>query len=119
MLTLYGLPHCDSCRKARAWLDAIGIEHAFIDYRAEPMPLELVARAAARLGWPKLVNRASTTWRQLPEARKDPQSEEQWMALVREYPTLVRRPLLVHGEHIEAGFKADRYARLFQGGAPA
>lgn len=70
-LTLYGLDNCDTCRKARSWLKRFDIAHDFIDYRAERIPAETLKGWAAKLGgWDKLINRASTTWRSLPEPRK-------------------------------------------------
>ena len=108
MITVYGLPQCDTCRKARSWLDADNIAHRFVDYRATPLPAADVQRHAAQLGWEKLVNRASTTWRHLPEARKSPVTDADWLALVGEFPTLIRRPLLVRADGTAmVGFSAD------------
>ena len=80
--TLYGLPHCDTCKKARAWLTARGIAHEFVDYRAQPLAPAQLEQAAAALGWDKLVNRASTTWRQLDEADKGAETASAWLALL-------------------------------------
>lgn len=117
MPTLYGLPNCDTCKKARAWLAARGIAHDFVDYRAKPMSAQQLQTAADVLGWDKLVNRASTTWRQLAESEKAASTPAQWLALIERYPTLVRRPLLIDGDHIDAGFKESRYAAHFCHGA--
>ena len=71
MTTVYGLDACDTCRKSRNWLKRFDIAHAFVDYRDQRVPAETLKAWAAQLGgWDKLINRASTTWRQLPEARK-------------------------------------------------
>ena len=117
--TLYGLPHCDTCKKTRAWLTARGIAHEFVDYRAQPLSPAQLQEAAAALGWDKLVNRASTTWRQLDEADKAAESPAQWLDLLARYPTLIRRPLLIDGSHFDAGFKESRYAAHFVSGADA
>lgn len=109
MPTLYGLPHCGTCQKAIAWLDAHQVEHQFIDYRAQPIEAGLLLQAAAALGWEKLVNRASTTWRGLPEALKSPSSDAEWLALATAHPTLIRRPLLVDGERFQSGFRESAY----------
>ena len=96
MTTLYGLDKCDTCRKARNWLDRAGVAHDFVDYREqriEPATLRDWARQLG--GWEKLVNRASLTWRKLPDARKSPGSDPEWQLLIREYPQLVRRPVLL------------------------
>ena len=96
MTTLYGLDNCDTSKKARNWLQRFAIAHEFIDYRAQrPAPETLKHWAQAVGGWDALVNRQSTTWRQLPIARKAPQSDPEWTLLLREHPALVKRPLVV------------------------
>ena len=102
--TLYGLDKCDTCRKARNWLDRFKVRHEFIDYREHRIPAEsLKAWAKAVGGWEKFVNRASTTWRALPEARKSPRSDAEWTLLIKEYPALVKAWL-------EAQFEGGRHA---------
>ncbi|HET7843024.1 MAG TPA: Spx/MgsR family RNA polymerase-binding regulatory protein [Xanthomonadales bacterium] len=114
--TIYGLANCDTCRKAKKWLDRKGIAYRFVDYRDErPTPEMLRAWAKAAGGWTALVNRSGTTWRQLPDARKDPQFDPEWTLLIREHPTLVRRPVTVHGERIAIGFTDKLYAEMFSG----
>ena len=96
MLTLYGLANCDTCRKARNWLDRFGVAHAFVDYREQRVPPETLKDWARQLGgWDKLINRASTTWRTLPEPRKSPHGDPEWTLLIKEYPALVKRPVAV------------------------
>lgn len=95
-VVVFGLGTCDTCRKARNWLQRFDIAHEFVDYRANPVAPATLKEWAAQLGgWDKLVNRASTTWRQLPEARKSPGSDPEWTLLLKEYPALVKRPVLV------------------------
>ena len=111
---VYGLGHCSTCKKALDWLDEHGIEHEFIDYREQPLPPKVLRSYAGQLGWEKLVNRASYTWRGLDEAQKSPAGDAEWLALVAEQPTLIRRPLLVRPDgSASAGFSAKRYAELF------
>ena len=111
MITVYGLSNCSTCRKATDWLQARDIAHQFIDYRETPVPDEVLRRQAAAIGWEKLVNRASTTWRGLDEARKTPADEVAWLALVREYPALIRRPLLVRPDGSAlSGFSEKRWS---------
>ena len=118
MVTVYGLSKCSTCDKARAWLQGRGIGHQFIDYRETPVPDEVLRRQAAAIGWEKLVNRASTTWRGLDEARKTPADEVAWLARVREYPALIRRPLLVRPDGgALSGFSEKRWAEAFSGPA--
>lgn len=113
-VTLYGLDNCDTCRKARNWLQRFGVEHEFIDYRAQRIAPETLKSWAAKLGgWDKLVNRASTTWRTLPEPRKSPGSDPEWTLLVKEYPALVKRPVVVAGEEVSVGFSDNGFKKKF------
>ncbi|MFN4162462.1 MAG: Spx/MgsR family RNA polymerase-binding regulatory protein, partial [Stenotrophomonas sp.] len=94
--TLYGLKNCDTCKKALNWLKRFDVPHAFVDYREQPQPAEtLLAWRDAVGGWDALVNKSSTTWRQLPAHRKTPGSDAEWKLLLREYPQLIRRPVVV------------------------
>jgi Spx/MgsR family transcriptional regulator len=100
-LTLYGLTRCDTCVKARRLLEQRGIDHQFVDYRDNPPSAATLREWAGQLGgWEKLVNRASTTWRTLPESRKTPGDDAAWTALIAEFPTLVRRPVAVSADGV-------------------
>ncbi|HEY5972240.1 MAG TPA: Spx/MgsR family RNA polymerase-binding regulatory protein [Pseudoxanthomonas sp.] len=113
MTTLYGLKNCDTCKKATKWLDRFGVEYAFVDYRDNRQPAgTLVEWAKQAGGWDALINKSSTTWRQLPENRKTPGSEAEWKLLLKEYPQLIRRPVVVTDDGVvtqgfsDNGFKA-------------
>ena len=108
---MFGLAQCSTCVKARAWLNQKGISHTFIDYRANPIvPADLKKWAHMLGGFEKLVNRASMTWRQLSEALKDPQTDAQWLALIAQFPALIRRPLTVYLDgSVTVGFNEKRY----------
>jgi Spx/MgsR family transcriptional regulator len=111
--TLYGLANCDTCRKARKWLDRFGIAYRFVEYRDERQsPETLLAWRDALGGWDAMVNKSSTTWRNLPPNRKTPESDAEWKLLLREHPQLIRRPVVVTGDGVvtqgfsDNGFKA-------------
>ena len=114
-VTLYGLEKCETCKKARGWLDRHKTVHAFVDYREHrPEPAVLKAWAKAAGGWEQLVNRSGMTWRNLPSARKMPGSDPEWLLLIKEYPALVRRPVVVlEDDSIHFGFTDKLFARLF------
>jgi len=112
-LTLYGLEKCSTCDKARAWLDAHGIPHVFVDYREHPIDPKLLRAWAAELGWEKLVNRASMTWRGLADTRKQPASEADWLALVKDYPALIKRPVTVGDDGVSVGFTEKQFGQRF------
>ena len=113
--TLYGLQNCDTCRKARKWLDRFGIAHAFVDYRDQRQsPETLVALKDALGGWDVRINKSSTTWRNRPANRKTPGSDAEWKLLLKEYPQLIRRPVVV-GEDgtITQGFTDNGFKQRF------
>lgn len=115
MLKIYGLKNCSTCKKATAWLDEQGISYTFIDYRDQPIAPDLLSAWAMQLGgWLKLVNRASPTWRNLPDERKNPETEQDWLQLIADFPTLVRRPVAVSHQHVSVGFKPALFTQYFQ-----
>ncbi len=116
--TLYGLKNCDTCKKAMKWLDRFGVPYAFVDYRDDrqsPETLEAWAEKAG--GWDALINKSSTTWRQLPETRKSPGSDAEWKLLLREYPQLIRRPVVIADDDgFSQGFSDNGFKKLFGAG---
>ena len=112
-MILYGIPNCDTMKKARAWLDERGLAYTFHDYRRHGVDAALLRPWIERLGWEALLNRAGTTFRKLPDAQKQAIDADKALALMVAQPGMIRRPLLVDGERIEIGFKPERYAALF------
>lgn len=112
---LYGLKQCSTCVKAMAWLEQQGVPFGFTDYRAQPVaPAVLTAWAEALGGWEKLVNRASMTWRNLPPGRKTPDTADAWLALIAEFPALVKRPVTVDAAgKVSVGFSEKKYREIF------
>jgi Spx/MgsR family transcriptional regulator len=107
-VVLYGIPNCDTVRKARAWLDGRGIDYSFHDYRKQGVPPERIDAWIRAVGWEVLVNRQGTTWRKLDEALKagvvDAASAR---ALMLAHPSVIRRPVIERdGRILVAGFDA-------------
>jgi Spx/MgsR family transcriptional regulator len=115
MTTLYGLSNCDTCRKARKWLDRFGVAHAFVDYRDQPPTAEMLAEWKEQVGgWDLMVNKSSTTWRNLSPHRKAPGSDAEWRLLLREHPQLIRRPLVVTDSGVVSqGFSDKGFKQKF------
>lgn len=121
--TIYGLKNCDTCKKATKWLVRFGVAHTFVDYRENRQAPETLAQWAEHAGgWDSLINKSSTTWRQLPENRKSPGSEAEWKLLLREYPQLIRRPVVIRGGDVDGeqrfsqGFSDNGFKKLFGAG---
>lgn len=114
MTTLYGIPNCDTVKKARRWLDDHGIAYTFTDLRETPVGKTRLKQWLAAVGSDTLMNRRSTTWKQLAEHEQpDADNNAAVIATLDAHPTLVKRPVLEHGKTIHVGFKADDYTRLF------
>ena len=113
--TLYGLKNCDTCKKAMKWLDRFGVPYVFVDYRDDRQSLETLESWAEKAGgWDALINKSSTTWRQLPETRKSPGSGAEWKLLLKEYPQLIRRPVVVLDDNgFSQGFSDNGFKKLF------
>jgi len=104
-ITLYGIPNCDTVKKARAWLDGQGIAYAFHDYKkAGADPAKITAWCAAA-GWDKVLNRAGTTFRKLPEADREGLDEPRAVALMAANPSCIKRPVVEHAGGLLVGFK--------------
>lgn len=113
-VTLYGIPNCDTVRKARAWLNAHGVSHEFHDFKKAGVSAALVSGWVGSVGWELLVNRKGTTWRGLPEARKSNASDATAaIALMLEMPSVIKRPVLAVGNQLHVGFDETRYQSLF------
>jgi Spx/MgsR family transcriptional regulator len=110
---LYGLDNCDTCKKARKWLQQAAVAHQFIDYRKQPVPGDVLKSWAVKLGWEALINRSGTTWRALLPNRKNPGTDAEYVLLVRENPSLVRRPITVIGDAVHIGFTHGLFEKLF------
>ncbi|WP_298672198.1 ArsC family reductase [uncultured Sphingomonas sp.] len=112
MITLYGIPNCDTVKKARVWLDARGAAYAFHDYKKAGVDEAALREWVARLGWEKLLNRAGTTFRKLPDAAKADLDAEKAIAVMLANPSAIRRPVVVSGDALVVGFDAAQYETL-------
>ena len=112
-VTIYGLATCDTTRAARKWLDGKKVAHGFHDVREDGLTRPLVEGWVKKLGWEKVLNKASTTWRELPEREKQGVDEKKAVALLLAHPTLVKRPVLDRGGELMLGFRPDAYAKTF------
>jgi len=111
MLTVYGIKQCDSCRKALKWLTGQGIEHRFHDFRTDGLSADHLQNWLDSPFAGKLVNRRSTTWRQLSDEQRQSEGAV-LLQLLLQHPTLVKRPVFVTNEIIAIGFDPKALAKL-------
>lgn len=112
-VTIYGIRNCDTMKKAFVWLDGHGVAYTFHDYRAKGVERALLERWCAAAGWEKVLNRAGTTFRALPDDAKADLDQARAIDLMLAQPAMIKRPVLETGGGIEIGFKPERYEALF------
>jgi arsenate reductase len=114
-VTLYGIPNCDTVKKARTWLTENGIAHDFHDLKKAGIDRELIHGWLQHLEWETLVNRKGTTWRALDDERKAAVKDaETATKLMLESPSVIKRPVLVTAERTHVGFSAELYQQIFK-----
>ncbi len=111
-ITLYGIPNCDTVKKARTWLESHGVAHEFHDYKKAGIEAARLAGWAKVVGWETLLNRAGTTFRKLPEAKKENLDERKALALMLEQPSMIKRPVVETGKTLLVGFNPEKYSAL-------
>jgi arsenate reductase len=113
LITLYGIKNCDTVKKARKWLEVNGIEHQFHDFRVDGLDSDAVSQWLGELGWEQLVNKRSTTWKQLDQKTRDAMDSQVAKKAIIEHPTLIKRPLLDIGHQRFTGFSDKTYQAIF------
>jgi arsenate reductase (glutaredoxin) len=108
-ITVYGIPNCDTVKKARVWLDGKGIAYGFHDYRKSGADAAKLARWCEAEGWEIVLNRAGTTFRKLPDADKTGLTQAKAIALMLAQPSMIKRPVVEHSEGLLIGFKPEQW----------
>ncbi len=112
-MKLYGIRNCDTVKKARKWLEEQGIAHDFHDFKKDGLDASQLQRWEQAVGWETLLNRRGTTWRKLPDEVRDTISAQSAHELMLENPSIIKRPVVEHGDNVSVGFKADDWAKQF------
>ncbi len=112
MITVYGIPNCDTIKKARKWLEANDCDYTFHDFRKDGLEEQQLKSWVDELGWEVLLNKRGTTWRQQPDEVKENIDETSAIKLMLEFPAMIKRPVLDTGSVRKVGFKDTEYAAL-------
>lgn len=111
---LYGIPNCDTVKKARTWLESNGVDYTFHDFKKQGVDEAMLRGWLAQVPLATLLNRKGTTWRALSDADKALAEQEAGaIALMQQSPSLIKRPVLAHKGSVSVGFSAENYASLF------
>ncbi|MGE0347977.1 ArsC family reductase [Hydrogenophaga sp.] len=111
MITVHGIPNCDTVKKARAWLTEHGVEHSFHDFRKQGVPEDALDQWLATAGWEAVINRRGTTWRQLDEATRATVTDAaSARAVAMANPSVIKRPVVQWADGgITVGFDATAW----------
>jgi Spx/MgsR family transcriptional regulator len=112
VITLYGIPNCDTVKRARAWLTSRGTQHSFHDFKRQGVPAERLDAWTAALGWERLVNRQGTTWRKLDDPVKQAVVDAaSARALLLSQASVIKRPVVEWGDGaVTVGFDEAAWA---------
>lgn len=112
-LILYGIPNCDTVKKARVWLADRDVAYDFHDYKKAGIDAATLRRWASEVGWERLLNRSGTTFRKLPDADKQGIDEDKAIALMVANPSIIKRPVVEGAGPLLVGFSAEAYGAVF------
>ena len=114
MIKVYGIKNCDTMKKAMAWLEAQGIAFEFVDYKKAGIVDSHLPDWNQRAGWKVLLNTRGLMWKRLSDEERADVDESKALALMTEYPTLIKRPVADNGEILLVGFDPEQYAKEFK-----
>ncbi|MDP1636306.1 MAG: ArsC family reductase [Gallionellaceae bacterium] len=113
-MRLYGIPNCDTVKKARVWLDEHGIEYEFFDFKKQGVTEMQLANWLRQIGWQRLLKKTGPTWGKLPQEVKDSiRDDASALTLMLEKPNVIKRPVLEHkGKVLATGFSTTDYEKI-------
>ncbi len=114
MITIYGIPNCDSIKKAKKWLKDNNIDYTFHDYKKLGVPKKELITWIKKSAWETLLNKRGTTWRKLDDSTKNSVDEKSAIQIMLENPSIIKRPVLIKEDKIIIGFKPDDYSQLLE-----
>lgn len=112
-IVVHGIPNCDTVKKARVWLDGQGVSYRFHDFRKDGIDAGMLRAWAADAGWEKLLNRAGTTFRKLPEADRSDIDADKAVVIMLANPSAIKRPVVTGAGAVLIGFKPEEWSARF------
>lgn len=113
MVTLFGIPNCDTMKKTRKWLADQNVEYDFHDYKKAGIDKSTLQQWEKQVGWETLLNRRGMMWRKLSDEQKQTINRDNAIAIMLETPSIIKRPVLVKDKQILVGFDEKQYQSLF------
>lgn len=109
LITVFGIPNCDTVKKARKWLDAQSVSYDFHDYKKKGIDEDTLNGWCTEFGWEALLNRRGTTWRKLGDAQKADLTQASAVKLMQDNTSLIKRPVVRANNELILGFNAEQY----------
>ena len=109
---MYGIPNCDTIKKARNWLKDNDVDYEFHNYKKDGVPETELKKWIKNLGWEVLLNKRGTTWRKLDETTKNDVNEKSAIKIMLDNPSIIKRPVLDDGKSILVGFNENEYKQI-------
>ncbi len=112
---IYGIPNCDTTKKAITWLKRNYIAFSFHDYKLQGISKEKLSEWCNNKGWETIFNKRSTTWRDLPPAEQQKvvhQTAAIKLMLVNN--SIIKRPVIEYHNKLIIGFNEEEYKRAFK-----
>jgi len=113
MTIMYGIPNCDTIKKAKKYLNDKNIEFTFHDYRKDGISADLIDQFFVQLGWENVLNKRGTTYRALTDEQKSTLNESSAKQYLLDAPAMIKRPIVIHQDSYYLGFKAAQYDEIF------
>ncbi|KYC29322.1 Protein YffB [Sterolibacterium denitrificans] len=114
MVTIYGIKNCTSMKKAFDWCAAHGVDYVFHDFKKAGVPPERLLQWCQTAGWQSLLNKRGTTWRKLTAAQQAVDSQDEALALMQAYPSVIKRPVVETGSRVLVGFDPQSFAACLE-----
>jgi len=114
MITMYGIPNCDTIKKAKKWLEANGVDYEFHNYKKEGISKAKLKDWCKQVDWGILLNRRGTTWRKLDNTTKESINKTLAIDIMTEETSIIKRPVIEIGDNIIVGFSEDKYKVAFK-----
>jgi len=112
MIKIFGIPNCDTMKKARKWLEDNNLDYEFHDYKKQGVPEKSLKQWVKNAGWETVLNRRGTTWRKLDDEIKNNIDEASSIQVMLDNPSTIKRPVLEREDTLIIGFKEDDYKTL-------
>ena len=113
MITLYGIPNCNTVSKARKWLTENNIDHQFHNFKKDGLEQETLEKWVDDLGWEVLLNKRGTTWRKLSDEMKADIDKDKAISIMLDNTSIIKRPVLDTNKSLHVGFKDEQYLEIF------